>query len=81
MLGGAYQAKHGLLKHTSNYVDITSVLHPPALACEPYGDAAEIYAPMVQRYRDIVKELVQKRKWWSTYYRFGHVKCGSKFCI
>lgn len=61
MLGGAYQAKHGLLKETSNYLEITSVLSAPVLACEPYADAAEIYGPMVERYRNIIKELVQKK--------------------
>ncbi|XP_019879890.2 xylulose kinase [Aethina tumida] len=58
MLGAAYQAKHGLLQDSSNYSEITSCLPPPELACEPYGDAAEIYEPMLERYRAIIKNLV-----------------------
>ncbi|KAJ3650324.1 hypothetical protein Zmor_022019 [Zophobas morio] len=59
MLGAAYQAKHGLLGKHSNYVEVTSCLPPPRLICEPYADAAEIYEPMVERYRKIVSSLIK----------------------
>lgn len=58
MLGAAYQAKYGLLANEKTYNEITSCLPEPELACEPYKDAAEIYDPMVERYRDIVKSLI-----------------------
>ncbi|KAJ8917192.1 hypothetical protein NQ315_012684 [Exocentrus adspersus] len=59
MLGAAYQAKHGLLAGSSTYTEITSSLPEPELACQPYGDADEVYAPMVQRYRSIIQELTK----------------------
>lgn len=58
MLGSAYQAKHGLLG--ANYNEIISVLPEPQKVCDPYQDAQEIYAPMTERYRQIVKELLEE---------------------
>ncbi|RZB40981.1 FGGY C domain containing protein [Asbolus verrucosus] len=60
MLGAAYQAKHGFLGEKSDYFQVTSCLPPPRLICEPYGDAADIYGPMVARYRKIVASLLNK---------------------
>ncbi|ERL87269.1 xylulose kinase [Dendroctonus ponderosae] len=60
MLGSAYQAKTGLLG--KDYRDIIAVLPEPQKVCDPYLDAEEIYAPMVRRYRQIVKELLQEQK-------------------
>ncbi|CAH1970342.1 unnamed protein product [Acanthoscelides obtectus] len=60
MIGAGYQAKHGLLKPSMSYGDMIYNLPQPELACEPYPDAAEIYTPMVERYRSIVKDLIRK---------------------
>lgn len=60
MLGAAYQAKHGLLSKTSNYFKITSCLPEHELVCEPYSDAADIYDPMVERYRSIIQDLLKR---------------------
>lgn len=59
MFGAAYQAKHGLLKDTGNYFNLTATALAPELICEPYSDAVDIYPPMVQRFREIVKELTE----------------------
>ncbi|CAG9856227.1 unnamed protein product [Phyllotreta striolata] len=61
MLGAAFQAKHGLMHDTKTYLDITATIPEPHLACEPYADVADIYTPMVQRYRDIVGQLTEKK--------------------
>ncbi|KAF5295975.1 hypothetical protein FQA39_LY12747 [Lamprigera yunnana] len=61
-VGSAYQAKIGLLKPDCSYEEITSLLPQPELACVPYSDAAEIYAPMVLRYRNIVASLLEENK-------------------
>jgi xylulokinase len=61
MLGAAYQAKHGFLGEESNYREVTSSLPPPRLICEPYADAAEIYGPMIARYRTIEAFLLQNK--------------------
>lgn len=61
MLGAAYQAKHGLLKDTANFFDLTSTIPEPKLICEPYNDATEIYEPMMERFRKIVKELEEQK--------------------
>lgn len=60
MFGAAYQAKHGLLKNTDNFFNLTATAPKPELVCQPYGDAAEIYAPMVDRFRNILKELTKE---------------------
>nr|CAI5863868.1 unnamed protein product [Callosobruchus analis] len=60
MVGAGYQAKHGLVKSSMSYEDMISNLPQPELACEPYHDANEIYTPMVERYRSIVKDLIKK---------------------
>lgn len=57
MLGAAFQAKHGLLHDSKTYMEITSTVPEPHLICKPFADAEEIYRPMVNRYRQIVKEL------------------------
>lgn len=57
MLGAAYQAKHGLCKNTDNFFNLTATVAEPELICKPYSDAADIYPPMVERFRQIVKEL------------------------
>ncbi|KAJ8976961.1 hypothetical protein NQ317_010158 [Molorchus minor] len=59
MLGAAYQAKHGLLGKGSHYTEVTACLPEPQLACEPYSDAEDIYSPMVQRYRNIIGDLLK----------------------
>lgn len=58
MLGSAIHAKHGLLG--SNYNEIMSSFPSPHKICEPYPDAEDIYAPMTQRYRKIVAELLNE---------------------
>ncbi|KAJ8947058.1 hypothetical protein NQ318_019952 [Aromia moschata] len=60
MLGAAYQAKRGLLGESSNYMDMMSCVPQPELACEPYSDAADIYGPMVERYRNIIDDLLKE---------------------
>lgn len=60
MLGSAYQAKHGLIG--GNYDQMISVLPEPQKVCDPYPDAQEIYEPMTQRYRQIIKELEEERQ-------------------
>lgn len=60
MLGAAYQAKHGLLKDTADFFELTKSVPQPELICEPYSDAGEIYGSMVERFRNIVNELTQK---------------------
>lgn len=62
VLGAAYQAKHAYVGNSSDYNQLTKSLKPPHLVCEPYKDAAEIYEPMVIRYRSIVKSLVNENK-------------------
>ncbi|CAG9818027.1 unnamed protein product [Phaedon cochleariae] len=60
MFGSAYQAKHGLMyKDTKTYIEITSTLPDPELICVPYKDAAEIYDPMLARYKTILQELTK----------------------
>lgn len=59
MLGAAYQAKHGLLNGSCTYHEITSILPPPTLVCQPFKDASQIYNPMVARYRKIIQKLTQ----------------------
>lgn len=59
MFGAAYQAKHGLLKDTDNFFNLTATAPEPELVCEPYSDAAEIYPPMVQRFREIITDLTK----------------------
>ncbi|XP_024938369.1 xylulose kinase isoform X2 [Cephus cinctus] len=39
MMGGAYQAKHGLLRDKYSFDEITKSLPEPTLACQPYDDA------------------------------------------
>ncbi|XP_050297217.1 xylulose kinase-like isoform X2 [Anthonomus grandis grandis] len=58
MLGSAYQAKHGLTGE--RYHDIIAVLPEPQKVCDPYPDAQEIYAPMTERFRRIVNELIEE---------------------
>ncbi|KAJ8970915.1 hypothetical protein NQ314_000965 [Rhamnusium bicolor] len=58
MLGAAYNAKLGLLSKTTSHSEVTSCLPEPELACEPYSDAADIYGPMVERYRSIIHHLL-----------------------
>lgn len=62
MLGAAYQAKHGYLGVDGDYVKLTSALKQPHLVCEPYKDAADIYDPMVVRYRTIIETLTDELK-------------------
>lgn len=62
VLGAAYQAKHGYLGKAGDYNQLTSSLKPPRLECEPYKDAAEIYEPMVARYRSLVQWLLNEKK-------------------
>nr|CAI5863420.1 unnamed protein product [Callosobruchus analis] len=57
-LGAGYQAKHGLMKSSLSYEDMMSSLPDPELACEPYHDAEEVYTPMVERYRSILKACI-----------------------
>lgn len=42
MLGGAYQAKHGLLRGNKTFQEITESLPEPKLICEPYQDAESV---------------------------------------
>ncbi|KAL1517162.1 hypothetical protein ABEB36_000961 [Hypothenemus hampei] len=58
VLGAAYQAKYGLLN--VNFDDMVSVLPQPVKICDPYPDVADIYDPMVERYRNIVKDLLRQ---------------------
>ncbi|VEN36044.1 unnamed protein product [Callosobruchus maculatus] len=60
MLGAGYQAEYGLMKPSMSYGGMMSNLPEPELACEPPYDAAEVYTPMVERYRSTVKELTEK---------------------
>lgn len=60
MLGGAYQAKHGLLYGKKTFQEITKCLPEPQLVCQPYKDAETIYKPMISRYRKIVEDLLKK---------------------
>ncbi|XP_046492636.1 xylulose kinase [Neodiprion pinetum] len=60
MLGGAYQAKHGLLRGEKTFLEITASLPEPRLLCQPYKDAESIYKPMIVRYRKIVADLLKK---------------------
>lgn len=59
MLGAAYQAKHGLFAGRTTFSKMTASLPEPELACQPFSDAAEVYGPMLQRYRGIIQELVK----------------------
>lgn len=59
MLGAAYQAKHGLADSQTKFSDLTASLPEPTLVCSPYKDAAQIYDPMVARYRKLIKEIVK----------------------
>nr|XP_023030477.1 xylulose kinase [Leptinotarsa decemlineata] len=61
VFGSAYQAKHGLLyENSKTYSEITKTVPEPILACVPYKDAAEIYDPMVERYKNVIRELTKK---------------------
>ncbi|XP_044738718.1 xylulose kinase-like isoform X2 [Chrysoperla carnea] len=61
VLGASYQAKHGLYCKEKSYDEITSVLTPPTLVCEPFKDAPELYDPMVLRYRNILNTLLSEK--------------------
>ncbi|CAG2056155.1 unnamed protein product [Timema podura] len=58
MLGSAYQAKHALVAEHTSFSEMTSCLPPPVLACQPYKDAAQVYNPMLARYRRLVKSIL-----------------------
>nr|CAD7449202.1 unnamed protein product [Timema bartmani] len=58
MLGSAYQAKHALVAEHTSFSEMTSCLSPPVLACQPYKDAAQVYNPMLARYRRLVKSIL-----------------------
>ncbi|XP_014219872.1 xylulose kinase-like isoform X2 [Copidosoma floridanum] len=62
MMGGAYRAKHALYKDELAFSDIINKLPEAKLLCQPYDDAAKIYEPMVERYRRIIKELLDEQK-------------------
>ncbi|KAG8240102.1 hypothetical protein J437_LFUL019686, partial [Ladona fulva] len=63
VLGAAYQAKQGHLlgsdagDNEESHEAITACLPEPTLACSPFQDAAEIYDPMVIRYRKIISMI------------------------
>ncbi|PNF32173.1 Xylulose kinase [Cryptotermes secundus] len=61
MLGSAYQAKYGLVRSDTSFAEMTQNLPPPVLACEPSRDANEIYAPMVERYRALIKNITNQK--------------------
>ncbi|KAF5273037.1 hypothetical protein FQR65_LT04779 [Abscondita terminalis] len=61
-VGSAYQAKIGLHEPENAFKEIMSSLPAPELACTPYPDAAEIYEPMVRRYRTIAANLTKEKK-------------------
>nr|CAD7577927.1 unnamed protein product [Timema californicum] len=61
MLGSAYQAKHALVAERTSFSEMTSCLSPPVLACQPYKDAAQVYNPMVGRYRRLVKSILDSK--------------------
>ncbi|KAB0790713.1 hypothetical protein PPYR_14841 [Photinus pyralis] len=58
-IGSAYHAKIGLLGNEKTYQEITACLPEPELVCTPYSDAADIYEPMLKRYRNIIQMLVK----------------------
>lgn len=58
MLGGAYLAKYATIKENISYNCMTSCLPPPKLLCEPFKDASDVYTPMVERYRNIIAEIL-----------------------
>lgn len=39
MLGGAYRAKHALVKKERSYDEVLECLPEPNLICQPYDDA------------------------------------------
>lgn len=59
MLGGAYQAKYGLVHTKMGYNCMTQCVPPPTLVCQPFKDAAEIYTPMVERYRTAIASILK----------------------
>ncbi|GJQ81579.1 hypothetical protein Trydic_g9954 [Trypoxylus dichotomus] len=59
VLGAAYQAKHALLRDSQTITSIRLLLPEPKLLCQPYKDAAEIYTPMVERYRCVINTLTK----------------------
>ncbi|EZA55801.1 hypothetical protein DMN91_011506 [Ooceraea biroi] len=61
MMGAAYQAKHGLLRATCSFDEITRCLPELTLMCQPYDDAESIYKPMTVRYRKIVAQILKKK--------------------
>ncbi|XP_039290746.1 xylulose kinase isoform X2 [Nilaparvata lugens] len=64
MLGSAYQAKYGQMRRNGetdvNFLSVTSAAPPAKLLCQPYPDAATVYDPMVERYREIIAKLEEK---------------------
>ncbi|XP_011504993.1 PREDICTED: xylulose kinase-like [Ceratosolen solmsi marchali] len=56
MMGGAYRAKHGLLKDKYKFDDILNSLPEPQLLCRPHDDADRIYKPMVERYKKLLNQ-------------------------
>ncbi|XP_050432024.1 xylulose kinase [Adelges cooleyi] len=62
VLGAAYQAKHGLMRDQNSkdelFQSVVSTLEPPKLACSPHKDAYQIYTPMVERYNNIIKQVL-----------------------
>lgn len=59
VLGAAYQAKHGLSGGETDFSVLTDTVPPPALVCNPFKDASQVYDPMVARYRKLVLEVVK----------------------
>ncbi|XP_046397984.1 xylulose kinase [Ischnura elegans] len=64
VLGAAYQAKHGYLlgssegnENENSLEAVTACLPAPTLVCSPFQDAAEVYNPMITRYRKIISAI------------------------
>ncbi|KAJ8684028.1 hypothetical protein QAD02_019820 [Eretmocerus hayati] len=62
MMGAAYRAKHALFREKLKFDDILQSLPEPKLVCRPYDDAERIYGPMVQRYRQLIEQLMLTEK-------------------
>ncbi|XP_063216582.1 xylulose kinase-like isoform X2 [Bacillus rossius redtenbacheri] len=61
VLGAAYQAKYGLVADNMTFQEMTECIPPPQQACCPYADAAQVYSPMVKRYRKIIATIANEK--------------------
>ncbi|XP_066583123.1 xylulose kinase isoform X2 [Prorops nasuta] len=62
MMGAAYQARFSLMREHSNFEEEMNKLSEPKLACKPYSDADSIYKPLVIRYQNLIKRILDKTK-------------------